>query len=95
MSCWLQKTELSTDLKVLFRTDASLQIGSGHVMRCLTLAESLWQEGAEVMFACRSHPGNLVGLLLEKEFEVYQLPVELCLTNRFQGGLGVLILGAI
>ena len=45
-------------------------------MRCLTLAESLRQEGAEVMFACRSHPGNLVELLIEKRFEVYQLPLE-------------------
>jgi len=63
-------------LKVLFRADASLQIGSGHVMRCLTLAESLRQEGVEVMFACRSHPGHLVGILLEKGFKVYQLPLE-------------------
>ena len=76
MSCWLQKTELSPDLRVLFRADASLQIGSGHIMRCLTLAESLRQEGAEVRFACRSHPGNLVGLLFEKVIEVYQLPLE-------------------
>ncbi len=63
-------------MKVLFRTDASLQIGSGHIMRCLTLAESLRQIGAEVMFACRRLPGNLVGLLFEKGFEVYQLPME-------------------
>ena len=45
-------------------------------MRCLTLAESLRQTGAEVAFACRTHLGNLIGLLLQKGFTVYQLPFE-------------------
>ena len=45
-------------------------------MRCLTLAELLRQTGAEVAFACRTHLGNLIGLLLQKGFTVYQLPLE-------------------
>ena len=43
---------------ILFRTDASLEIGSGHVMRCITLADELRQRGFETFFVCRDHPGQ-------------------------------------
>ena len=45
---------------VAFRVDASLQIGSGHVMRCLTLATALREQGASCHFICREHQGNLI-----------------------------------
>lgn len=45
---------------VAFRVDASLQIGSGHVMRCLTLASALREQGADCHFLCREHPGDLI-----------------------------------
>ncbi|MBT0653111.1 UDP-2,4-diacetamido-2,4,6-trideoxy-beta-L-altropyranose hydrolase [Geomobilimonas luticola] len=61
-------------MNVIFRTDASLQIGSGHVMRCLTLAGELKQRGADVMFVCREHPGNLIGLIEGKGYRVELLP---------------------
>lgn len=61
-------------MKVLFRTDSSLQIGSGHVMRCLTLAEALRAEGADCRFVCRDHPGHLAGLIAEHGFPVSLLP---------------------
>jgi UDP-2,4-diacetamido-2,4,6-trideoxy-beta-L-altropyranose hydrolase len=58
---------------ILFRCDASLSIGSGHVMRCRTLARELQRRGAEIVFLCRRQPGDLIGLL-EQEFLVLALP---------------------
>lgn len=60
-------------MKVAFRTDASLQIGAGHVMRCLTLAQSLRSCGAECVFICRELPGNLIGLIRSHNFTVISL----------------------
>ena len=62
-------------MKVIFRVDASLQIGSGHVMRCLTLAEVLRENGAKVKFICREHGGNLIKKIKEKNFQVIELEV--------------------
>jgi UDP-2,4-diacetamido-2,4,6-trideoxy-beta-L-altropyranose hydrolase len=42
-------------MRVVFRVDASLQIGIGNVMRCLTLAQVLKENGANVEFICRKH----------------------------------------
>lgn len=61
-------------MRVVIRTDASWKIGSGHVMRCLTLAAELRQRGAEVSFICREHPGNLIELIEEKGCSVIRLP---------------------
>lgn len=53
-------------MKVAFRADASLQIGTGHVMRCLTLADTLIAQGVECRFICREHPGHLIELIRRK-----------------------------
>jgi UDP-2,4-diacetamido-2,4,6-trideoxy-beta-L-altropyranose hydrolase len=61
-------------MKVLFRTDTSLEIGFGHVMRCLTLAAALRDRGAECHFVCRAHRGNLSDLISKYGFRVHLLP---------------------
>jgi UDP-2,4-diacetamido-2,4,6-trideoxy-beta-L-altropyranose hydrolase len=61
-------------LKVAFRVDASLQIGTGHVMRCLTLADALTSQGAQCQFICREHQGNLIDQIRDKGYFTHALP---------------------
>lgn len=53
-------------MNIVFRTDASLTIGHGHLMRCLTLADTLKGKGCEVLFICRDLSGNLLSLMEKK-----------------------------
>lgn len=54
----------------VFRVDASLQIGSGHVMRCLTVAKALRARGAQCTFICRAHLGHLISMIGAAGFSV-------------------------
>ena len=60
---------------ITFRTDASINIGTGHVMRCLTLADALREEGANCEFICREHSGHLNEYIRSKGYVVHGLPI--------------------
>lgn len=60
-------------MKVAFRADASLQMGSGHVMRCLTLADALKAQGADCHFISREHPGHLLEVIRQRGYKVNSL----------------------
>ena len=62
-------------MRIAFRTDASIDIGTGHVMRCLTLADALRERGAASRFICRTHPGNLIDTIRHRGYEVRALPL--------------------
>ena len=64
----------SRTMKVLIRADASDMIGSGHVMRCLTLADTLRARGAEPVFAMRMLSGNLTERARQRGFDALELP---------------------
>lgn len=65
-------------MNIVIRTDASLHIGSGHVMRCLTLADELRRRGGKISFVCREHTGNLIALIEGKGYPVARLPHPEC-----------------
>jgi len=60
-------------MNILIRCDASVHIGTGHVMRCLTLAEELKAQGSSVEFLCTDLPGDLIKFIGDKGFAVFSL----------------------
>lgn len=61
-------------MRVALRTDASLQIGMGHFMRCLALARGLRAAGAQCRFICRDLPGHAADRIRAEGFETLLLP---------------------
>jgi UDP-2,4-diacetamido-2,4,6-trideoxy-beta-L-altropyranose hydrolase len=61
-------------MRVVFRVDSSLQMGTGHVMRCLTLADALQRKGCEIHFVCRELPGHVIAMVERSGHGVSRLP---------------------
>jgi UDP-2,4-diacetamido-2,4,6-trideoxy-beta-L-altropyranose hydrolase len=62
-------------MRIVFRTDSSTIIGTGHVMRCLALADKLKTSGTDIHFVCREHPGNLSDLICARPgVDIHRLP---------------------
>lgn len=60
-------------LKVVIRVDASLHIGSGHIMRCLVLADALKNASHNVVFLTRPQKGDLINIIKQRGFDVCEL----------------------
>lgn len=74
-------------MNVFIRVDASMDIGVGHVMRCLTLAGRLREQGNNVSFICREHNGHLCDFIEISGYKVLRLPaiqMDLNITNFTQ-----------
>ncbi len=55
-------------MKIAFRADASPSIGTGHVMRCLALAQELQSRQARIEFVSSDLPGHLASLISQSGF---------------------------
>ena len=62
-------------MKVVLRVDASEKIGTGHFMRCLTLADTLLKRGAQCVFLSRDVPAHLQHLVQRQGHTLRHLPV--------------------
>jgi hypothetical protein len=53
---------------LLFRGDANATIGTGHVMRCLAMAQAWKRAGGEAVFAIGESPEALINRLIGEGF---------------------------
>ena len=60
-------------MKIIFRVDASRRIGTGHIIRCLTLARVLQNRGGQCGMLQRRHEGNLIELVSKSGLDSYEL----------------------
>jgi UDP-2,4-diacetamido-2,4,6-trideoxy-beta-L-altropyranose hydrolase len=57
----------------VIRVDSSSEIGTGHLARCLALANYLVKIKAKVVFICRDHYGSAHELILKQKFRLHLL----------------------
>lgn len=79
-------------MKAVFRVDATSEIGIGHVMRCIALAQA-WQDAfGEVAFASRCESSRLRELILKEGFHFFPMervhpdPADLMQTLKYLEG---------
>lgn len=54
--------------RAIFRTDASVAIGGGHVRRCLVLADALVEAGWDIAFVCSAGAAAVVPALAQRGY---------------------------
>ncbi len=59
---------------IAFRVDSGASIGTGHVMRCLTIAASLRERGVDSLFICRARDSSIEARIAKAGFQVTLLP---------------------
>ena len=57
-------------MHALIRLDSSVRMGTGHLMRCLSLAEELRRRRVRFAFACRPLQGNMTALITASGFDL-------------------------
>jgi UDP-2,4-diacetamido-2,4,6-trideoxy-beta-L-altropyranose hydrolase len=69
-----QAPELNaSSFRVAFRVDAGMEMGLGHVMRCLALADALHAKGASITFVSGRVPKGVQSMIAERGYDLHLL----------------------
>ena len=63
-------------MKIGFRVDSSNTIGTGHVHRCLTLAQNFKNKGIGILFLCKNERGNINKKIYQHGFDILNIPLK-------------------
>lgn len=69
-------------MTIFIRVDSGTAIGTGHVIRCLTLAARLREKDENIIFLCKPHAGNIINFIETSGFKVIILS-----EPEFEGGI--------
>lgn len=70
-------------MKIVFRVDSGLIIGSGHLQRCITLAHLLSKGKYHTcIFVCRPHTGHMSKMVMNKNYTLLLLPASSKVVNK-------------
>ena len=64
-------------MNLAIRADSSESIGTGHIVRCVTLAKELRKLGLKVHFISKPYKGNILGVVKQNRFTLNKIKPEL------------------
>ncbi len=71
-------------MKIFIRTDSSHKIGTGHVVRCINLANLLKSKYSDITFICRKLSGSISNRILSYGFKLIELPRQIKRNSEIQ-----------
>ncbi len=78
--------------KVFFRVDGNAQIGLGHMVRCVALAQML-NDAFDIIFVCREIPSQTTKELNANNFKLYEVKDEPSFFEKIDNGAVVVLDG--
>ena len=87
----LDKGKKRQRVSILFRVDSGFLIGSGHLFRCIALADIFSEAGVSCIFLCRDLPGNMSDMVITAGYKFIEIPSYHSQQRFKTAGLGMIL----